>query len=57
MITYEVVAEFEDKYKNEWRIDRDNYGKFYIYFNKARTQSKLNASEIVRYLANALEGK
>lgn len=34
-------------------ILRDDEGRWYVWVNGVKMQSKLNASEIVRYLANA----
>lgn len=36
-------------------VSRDQYGKFYVNVDSVPTQKKLNATEIVRYLMNALE--
>lgn len=37
-------------------INRDSQGKWFVFCNNESVQKRLNASEIVRYLANALEG-
>lgn len=52
-----VMAEYTTKQNQIIFIFRDLYGKWYVTVDGVTTQSRLNASEIVRYLANALEGK
>lgn len=47
-----IIAEFIKK-NTEVKILRDNYGHWYVQVDNAITQRKLNATEIVRYLANA----
>lgn len=37
-------------------IQRDRWGKFHVDVDNRRTQCSLTAEEIVRYLANILEG-
>jgi hypothetical protein len=51
-----MIAEFTNKNKQLTIISRDEHGKWYVSVNGIFTQRKLNASEIVRYLTNALEG-
>lgn len=49
-----LIAEFVKRDK-EIKILRDNYGHWFVQVNGIVTQRKLNASEIVRYLANAAQ--
>lgn len=51
------IAEYTNKKKNNHVIWRDQYGKWYVANKDGFVKNRLNASEIVRYLANALEGK
>lgn len=51
------VAEFTNKKDRFYVIMRDEHGKWYVTNENIYVQRRLNASEIVRYLANALEGK
>lgn len=51
-----LVAEFTNRNKDEYKIERDKWGKFYVKCNNKNVQIKLTAEEIVGYLCNALEG-
>lgn len=47
-----LIAEFNHK-KSHIEVYRDPQGEWYVKANEIFTQKRLNASEIVRYLANA----
>lgn len=53
MIVLKRIAEFKDSVGSLVVIERDQDGKWYVKNNGVETQKHLNASEIVRYLANA----
>lgn len=53
-----AIAEFTTKRGVNYVILRDLHSKWYVYNGQnEESQTNLNASEIVRWLANALEGK
>jgi len=52
-----LSAMYQTKKGSDVIIFRDNNGKWFVTVDGVQTQKKMNASEIVRYLANALEGK
>lgn len=52
-----LMAEYTTKRKELVHIFRNSHGKWNVRVDGMLTQNNLNASEIVRYLANALEGK
>ena len=48
-----LIAEF---FKTDTKIEvfKDNHGKWYVFVDRVKTQNRLTANEIVRYLANAV---
>lgn len=52
----ELVAQFKLKNKSNYDII-DDAGKYDIRCNDKLVQRKLSHNEVIRYLANALEGK
>lgn len=52
----ELVAEFTRKNKNKYEII-DDAGRYDVRCNYRLVQKRISHNEVIRYLANALEGK